>query len=715
MSKSRKLMMINVTHAEESRVAVVVDGVLDMFEIETVDRQALKGNIYKGKIESVHTGLQAAFVDIGQDRAGFLPIDEVNFEVNPARKDSGKGHRIEDHLQKGQEILVQVVKEVFGTKPPTLSTYYSLPGRLLVITPYQKTEGISRKLDDRQRDRIRKILADLAMPGHMGCIVRTAGGGQTKLEIQRDLRYLFRLWENIEAAAKREKAPCLVYQERNLALRTIRDMFTSDIDEVLVDDPKTYEQVVDFFKTVMPQKQRMVKLYEGSRPIFNRHNLEEQLENIFKRRVPLPSGGAIVFDQTEALTSVDVNSGRMTQAGDIEEIALKTNLEAVEEIARQLRLRDLGGLVVIDFIDMRPVKNVRAVEKAMRDAMRRDKARYDITRLSRLGLMELSRQRLKGELSSKRYSDCPTCEGTGSIKTIEAAALQALRKVQTRVVRGDLEKIEIMLPPDVATYVLNHKRKEIASLEARYRTSILLTPREDFGRDDEEMATTRRERAEDEHLAPLVGEDDLEKIEAEVAAEQAEEAARDESRERRRAQQTAREEEDGGEPAEEASAGEASEAEGNGTRSRRRRRRRRKKKSSEEAPGEAAEGAAPDSGEAGAPEVEESASEAESAPATPGEGSSTTRRRRRRRRRRKPAAAGGAAESSDQESAPEASLPATRKPAASEEKPGRSAARRSAAPEPLPLAAAPPEGSASAVKERKAVRSSWWSRLTGKE
>jgi ribonuclease E len=700
-------------------VAVVVDGVLDTFEIETVDRQALKGNLYKGKIESVHTGLQAVFVDIGAERAGFLPLDEVNFEVNPARKDSGKGHRIEDHLQKGQEILVQVVKEAFGSKPPTLSTYYSLPGRFLVTTPYQQTEGVSRKLDDKQRDRIRKVLADLQRPEHMGIIVRTAAGGQTKAELQRDLRYLLRLWENIESASKRQKAPCLVYQERNLALRAVRDHFAPDIDEVLVDDPKTHEQIIDFFKTVMPQKQRLVKLYQGSRPIFNRHNLEEQIENIFKRRVPLPSGGALVFDQTEALTSVDVNSGRMTQGGDIEEIALKTNLEAAEEIARQLRLRDQGGLLVIDFIDMRPVKNIRAVEKKMRDAMRRDKARYDITRLSRLGLMEISRQRMKSELASMRYQDCPSCEGTGSIKTIEAAAMQALRKVQTRVVRGDLEQLDLLLPPDVATYVLNQKRGEITRFEDRYRTRIVITARPEYGRDDVEMETVARSRSEREQAAPLVGDADLHKIEAEVAAEQAEDDARSGKKKSRPRKAEALPEADEGEvPEEEAPEGEAAEdqaAEGAGGKSRRRRRRRRKKKPAAEAGAEGGEEEASAEVSAETEEAPEGDAETGEAGAGEGAGSSATRRRRRRRKRsRARAKANGEAESkgTDEPSA-------AAEPSETPRRPRRSRAAKPpepAAPEPLPLSAiSEPRDSENGVEARKPARSSWWSRLTGKD
>ncbi|UCF67603.1 MAG: Rne/Rng family ribonuclease, partial [Acidobacteriota bacterium] len=436
----RKQMLINVTHAEESRVAILADGVLEAFEIETVDHKSRKGNIYKGRIESIQPALQAAFVDIGGARGAFLPLDEVNFKVHPTRSDTGRG-RIEKHLQRGQEVLVQVVRDAFATKPPTLSTYFSLAGRYLVLTPYSGNAGISRKLGDKDRERIRKNVDSLPRPEGFGLIVRTAGATATKTELQRDLKYLLGLWEKIEQASAEVRPPALIYEERSLVIRTMRDLYTRDIDEILVDDQATYEEVLEYFDIVSPLKKKTVKPYQGQRPIFNKYNLEEQIENIFRRRVALPSGGAIIFDATEALTAVDVNSGKMKKEGHIEETALKANLEAAEEICRQMRLRDLGGLVVIDFIDMRLQRNVRQVEKKIRDALKKDRARCDITRISRLGLMEVSRERINPQKSSLRYADCPTCEGTGSIKTVEAAAMQALRRLQTRVVRGDLERV----------------------------------------------------------------------------------------------------------------------------------------------------------------------------------------------------------------------------------------------------------------------------------
>ncbi|GAB4224723.1 MAG: hypothetical protein Kow0062_26800 [Acidobacteriota bacterium] len=621
-SKPRKVMLINVTHSEESRVAILHDGVLEAFEIETFDHRSLKGNIYKARVESVQPGLQAAFVDIGQRRGAFLPLDEVNFAVHPVRGDAAKG-RIENHLQKGQELLVQVVRDAFSNKPPTVSTYFSLPGRYLVLTPYQPSVGISRKLEDKQRERLRAAIDGVERPEAHGVIVRTAGAAATKVDLQRDLRYLTRLWERIEEAGRRVRAPKLVYQERSLVIRAVRDLMTPDIDELLVDNRETYEEILEFFETVAPHRKRIVKLYEGSRPIFNKHNLEEQIENIFRRRVPLPSGGAIVFDVTEALTAVDVNSGKMRKEGHIEDTALKANLEAAEEIARQLRLRDLGGLVVIDFIDMRSSKAIRQVEKAMREALKKDRARYDVTRISSLGLMEISRERLAAEKSSLRYTDCPACAGTGKIKTIEAAAMQALRRLQTRVVRGDVEEFVLRVPPEVAEYLLNNKRDELVQWEERYRTRIVVRGMPEYGRDDLTLDTVVRERSRDSE--PVV----VPPSHVEILAQHEEDEA----------------------AAAEAEAQAEAEPSENGAKKKRRRRRRRRKRNGEAGEtGEAADaGLAAEGGDGqDAAGAEDAAAAAEGEPAgaeaeSEGEGRRKKRRRRRRRKKRN----GEAAEAED--------------------------------------------------------------------
>ncbi len=493
-----KVMLINVSHEEESRVAMVEGGVLESLEIESISR-SLKGNIYKGIVNNVNAALEAAFVNYGDERAGFLPLDEVNFKVLPVLQ-GREGHRrgrITDHLASGKEILVEVVRDAFNSKPPTLSTFYSLPGRYLVLTPKSDGQGISRKIEDvAQRERLRKIVEELNPPEGFGVIVRTAGMDQSRTELQRDLRYLLRLWEAIEAAAATHRAPCLIYQERDLVLRTIRDHFTPDIEEVLIDSEEWYEKARRFVQAVMPSKEKLFKLYTGDKPLFSKYNLEDQIESIFRREVTLQSGGAIVIDETEALTAVDVNSARSGREGNIEDTALKTNLEAAEETARQLRLRDLGGLVVVDFIDMYQDKNVRAVEKTMREALKKDKAKYDVTRISKFGLMEISRQRIKVAKASAAYTPCARCEGTGVVKTTEAAALSILRRIQARVVKGDLATLRATAPEEVAVYLLNQKREELSALERRYGTRISIVPHPIMNPNRAEIETVVRDAAE---------------------------------------------------------------------------------------------------------------------------------------------------------------------------------------------------------------------------
>jgi ribonuclease E len=468
-----KTMLVNVTHVEESRVVVLEDGVLTGYEIETLNRTQLKGNIYNAVVETVHGSLEAAFLSIAPGLKGFLPLDEVNFKLLPTRGERGKGGRIGQHLSVGQKLLVQVVREPFSGKPPTVSTYFSLPGRYLVLMPGVDSAGISRKIaDSGQRDRLKKIVDELKPPEGFGLIVRTAGLGQTKAELQRDLRYLLRLWESIHKASSATSFPGLVYRERDLVIRTIRDYFTPDIREVWVDSKETHERALEFVRDVMPTKAKVLRLYTGDRPLFNKFNLEEQIESIYKRRVQLPSGGEIVIDGTEALTAIDVNSARSSRQGDPEEKILQTNLEAAAEIARQLRLRDLGGLVVIDFIDMGPTRNRKKVEKAMKDAMKGDKARHDVTPISRLGLMEIARQRIKGEKMGASYATCDACEGHGLVKNVEAAALSAFRKLQTRAARRGAGQVTLKLPSEVASWMLNHKRDELSQIEQRLRVRI---------------------------------------------------------------------------------------------------------------------------------------------------------------------------------------------------------------------------------------------------
>ncbi|HEV8200243.1 MAG TPA: ribonuclease E/G [Candidatus Polarisedimenticolia bacterium] len=514
MSKS---MLVNVAAEEEYRVAVVDNGVLDLFEIETLSRENIKGNIYKAVVEGVNSALEASFVNYGGDRAAFLPLDEINFKIYPARFEGGsgkgRGARISRHLEKGMEILVQVVRDAFANKPPTLSTYYSLPGRYLVLMPGADAAGISRKIeDDEQRARLRNVLESLQIPEGYGVIVRTAGLETSPRELQADLDALLELWRNIERAGADAKAPSLIYQERDLVIRTARDHFTTDMSEVLIDDEATFRRLRKFFEAHMPEKADLVRLYTGDRPIFSKYNVEDQIEQIYKREVNLKSGGSISIDTTEALTAVDVNSARSSRGGSSEETATRTNLEAAEEIARQLRLRDIGGLIVIDFIDMESSRHIRQVERAFAQSMTRDKARYDVTRISKLGLLEVSRQRMKTTKSASSFKPCPQCSGDGMVRTPESAARAAFRKIQARVARGGLAGVKVYLPNEVAVYLLNEKRDDLFRLESRQRMRIEVVPQDKMRVEQFEIEELRREEQE---AVPMVTADIVDQAMAE--------------------------------------------------------------------------------------------------------------------------------------------------------------------------------------------------------
>ncbi len=502
-----KIMLINVTHAEESRVGIVEDGQLESFEIESFSREHLKGNIYKGIVRRIHPAIEAAFVDIGADRDAFLPLDEICFRNLPSGRNGGGGNggsgekgernrrRIKDVLKSGDEILVQIIKEQFTNKPPTLSTFYSLPGRYLVLLPGSEDAGISRKIEGEERVRVRELIESLKPPPGCGIIVRTAAGfdDDNHSELERDLSYLHRLWGSIKQNAETKRAPTLIYREHDLVLRNIRDYFTPDIDEIFIDDEDVFERAKDFLHNIMPGKEHLLHLYQGDQPIFSRFGLETQIESIYKRRVALKSGGSIVIDGTEALTAIDVNSGGSMRGASQEETAHKTNLEAAREVARQLRLRDLGGIIVVDFIDMRIQSHIADVERALREAMRPEKARHDVGRISRLGLLEISRQRLRPAAVASSYAACPMCEGHGSIRTTESAALGVLRKIHHRIAEGDVALMNVSLPRDVAMYLLNQKRDDLAVLEARYTARINVTGSEQLMPHQSEIETRIRE------------------------------------------------------------------------------------------------------------------------------------------------------------------------------------------------------------------------------
>ncbi|MDI6753625.1 MAG: Rne/Rng family ribonuclease [Thermodesulfobacteriota bacterium] len=471
-----KKMLINAVDPEESRMAIVEDGVLAELIIETSLQELSRGNIYKGKIVNIEPSLQAVFVDYGEARHGFLPFSEIHpdyYANNSQDAQKGGRPRIQEVIKRNQEVLVQIEKEETGTKGAALTTYISLPGRYLVLMPGSDGGGISRKIEDeKERRKIKEIVQQLEVPAGMGLIVRTAGLEKNKSELAKDMHYLLRLWESILAKSKKIPAPSIIYQERDLVIRSIRDYFTPDLNEVLIDNKEFFNRARDFFRVVMPRYQNKVKLYGEKRPLFSKYELEKQLETVYERKVPLKSGGSIVIDPAEALVAVDVNSGRATQGKGMEETAFQTNLEAAEEIARQLRLRDLGGLVVIDFIDMWDRKHKQEVERSLRNALKRDKARVETGRISRFGLLELSRQRIRPAVSERSFISCANCSGSGLVKSTEAAALTILRRVQAGLAKGGCTKVKVELPDEVATYLLNQKRAELVRLEKQYALKI---------------------------------------------------------------------------------------------------------------------------------------------------------------------------------------------------------------------------------------------------
>jgi ribonuclease E len=470
-----KRMLFNATQSEELRVAIVDGQKLVDLDIEHAGKEQRKSNIYKGVITRIEPSLEAAFVDYGQDRHGFLPFKEVSRSYYKEGTD-GRA-RIQDALKEGQELIVQVDKDERGNKGAALTTFISLAGRYLVLMPNNpRGGGVSRRIEGEDRDELRDVLAQLEVPKGMSIIARTAGIGRNAEELQWDLNYLTQLWTAIDGASAMQAGAYLIYQEGSLVIRAIRDYFSSDIGEILIDTPDIHEQAVQFMNHVMPGNVARVKLYQDEIPLFTRFQIEHQIESAFSREVRLPSGGAIVIDHTEALVSVDVNSGRATRGSDIEHTAFNTNIEAAEEVARQLRLRDLGGLVVIDFIDMESQRNQREVENALRDALHADRARVQTGKISRFGLLELSRQRLRPSLGETNHIPCPRCHGTGHIRGIESTALHILRITQEDAMKENSAIIQVQLPVEVATFLLNEKRADIHKIEQRMGVEVVLIP-----------------------------------------------------------------------------------------------------------------------------------------------------------------------------------------------------------------------------------------------
>jgi len=472
-------MLINATQPEELRVALVDGQKLYDFDIEIPSKEQKKSNIYKGIITRVEPSLEAAFINYGAEKHGFLPFKEISPLYRQAQEGAEEGRRpaIKDLIKEGQEIIVQIEKEERGNKGAALTTYISLAGTYLVLMPNNpKAGGISRRIEGETRSDLREVMASLEIPDSMGLIVRTAGCGKNAEELQWDLNYLLQLWEAIERSSTEQKAPFLVFQESNVIIRALRDHLRGNIDEILIDNEESFKQVQDFLKEVMPHFLPKAKLYEDAVPLFSRYQIESQIEVAYCREVSLPSGGSLVIDHTEALTSVDINSARATKGSDIEETALNTNLEACDEIARQLRLRDLGGLFVIDFIDMLSNKNQRTVENHLRDALKIDRARIQTSRISRFGLLEMSRQRMRPSLGDSTQLPCPRCKGQGTIRNVESVALSVLRILEEEAMKKGTEKVIAHLPIECATFLLNEKRHTIEQIEARLKVGIIILP-----------------------------------------------------------------------------------------------------------------------------------------------------------------------------------------------------------------------------------------------
>lgn len=512
-TKVSKKMLINVMHPEETRVAIVHDGRLMELNIEISGKEQIKGNIYKGVVLRVEPGLQAAFVDIGRAKPGFLQIGELHPDYWEWRDDIPEEQRkrrprIQEVLRRGQELVVQIEKDERDNKGSALTSYLSLPGRYMVIMPGSDSTGISRKVEQEGvRKKLKEIVAEMNIPDGIGYIIRTEAVGRTPEELQKDFTNLTDLYESIKQKATEIKGAGEIYRDSGLIIRTIRDYFSDDIDEVLVDSKDAYREAKEFFRDTMPACEKRVKLHKEKRPIFSRFQLEEQIDQIYEKRVPLPSGGSLIIEPTEALVSIDVNSGKSSGERGIEDTAFKANMEAAEEVARQLRLRDLGGLIVIDFIDMRENKHNIEVEKNLKNALKMDKARVNVGRISQFGIMEMSRQRIAKTLNDAIHLECPHCEGRGKVKSVEAMAVSFLRKVHAAAAKGTVAEVRGGLPLEVAYYLLNRKKRELTQIENDYEIEVTVKGKTSFLLNQLELETVKREKP---HL------EDVQKSEAEA-------------------------------------------------------------------------------------------------------------------------------------------------------------------------------------------------------
>ena len=494
----KKEMLINVLQPEESRIAIIENGVLEELYVERNSLEGYVGNIYKGRVVNIEPSIQAAFVDFGVGRNGFLHVSDVEYQyykhllpTNGASQQRRSPRHLNERnvrnkppiqsiFKRGSDVLVQVIKEGIGTKGPTLSTYISIPGRYLVLMPGLQRIGVSRRIEDEDaRRKLRSIMHELSPPEGLGFIIRTAGVDRTKKDLQRDLNYLLRLWRVIVRRLRKYPTPVDIYEESDMIIRTIRDIYTGEIDSVWMDEPEAYRRAREFMKIVLPRHVNRVKLYDGRESIFHKYGIEDEIERIQARQVPLEGGGSIVIDQTEALVAIDVNSGNFRADDDAEETAFQVNMRAAEEICRQVRLRDLGGVIVIDFIDMREDRHRRGVERALREAVKRDRARTKILRISPFGLIEMTRQRIRPSLRRSVFESCPSCGGTGLVKTAESVAIQVMRVLITTANRDEIQRIAVAVHSRVADYLNNRKRREMNQIEDECSVSIEIHARVD--------------------------------------------------------------------------------------------------------------------------------------------------------------------------------------------------------------------------------------------
>ena len=478
-------MLINAVQAQECRIAITSKGKLEELYFERASNVSHVGNIYKGRVTNVEPSIQAAFIDFGLQKNGFLHISDLHPDYFPdgSEKSEAVGRKrprrqrppIQKCLDRGQEVVVQMTKEGIGTKGPTLTTYLSIPGRLLVMMPGMRRLGVSRKIEDEEsRVTARKALEELTLPGDMGFIVRTAGIGQPKRELQRDLNYLVRLWDAIHSRIEKSKAPAEIHQESDLVARTIRDVYATDIRRIICDEESVARNVYEFLGMIAPRSKTTVELYTGKEGLFHESGVEQEIEKVSSRKVDLPSGGSLVIDQTEALVAIDVNSGRFRKHSDAETTALKTDLEATQEIARQLQLRDMGGVIIIDYIDLMQDKNRRAVEKTLRDALKKDRAKSKVLKMSNFGIVQMTRQRVRPSLESSVYRNCPHCDGAGMIKSEESHALQVMRSLQRAAATKDVATVEVTVTPSVAHHLANEARHRLCALERETGKTIIV-------------------------------------------------------------------------------------------------------------------------------------------------------------------------------------------------------------------------------------------------